>query len=77
MFGLLIRTIVWTISVRGMTCFQSVSDFSQRFSRQPNSEKNKLGCTKAQPQRGEMSIEQIYPPGGKPQRGEMCITSKL
>ncbi len=42
-----------------LTCFQSVSDFSQRSLCQTNSEKNKFGCTDVQPQQGGMSIETI------------------
>ena len=40
-----------------MTYFQSISDFFQCFSQQSNSEKNKLGYTKAQPQRGDIASQ--------------------
>lgn len=69
-------TIVWTISVRFMPDSQNISEFSESFSHKRNSQKNKIGCAKRQPQRGEMFIE-IRPPRHKPQRGEMFIVLKI
>ena len=70
-------TIVWTVFVEFITCFQSFSDFSQSFSQKRNSQKNKLDCTNGQSRRDEMSIEMAYLPSPKPRRGDMCIVLKL
>ena len=65
-------TIVWTISIRSMTCFYSVSNFSESSLHKPNSKKNKLRCTNEQPQRGDMSIETTYPQDISPS-GAICL----
>ena len=54
--GYLIVTIVWTISICFMLCFQVFADFSLSFGWERNSQKKNFRCKQEQPQRGGMSI---------------------
>ena len=49
-------TILWTISICFMLCFQVLADFSLSFGWERNSQKKNFRCKQEQPQRGGMSI---------------------
>ncbi len=70
-------TIVWTVSVEFITCFQRISGFSESFSHKRNSTKINSAAPIGQSRRDEMSIETAYPPSPKPRKGGMCIVLKL
>ena len=58
-FNCVTSTILWTISICFMFCFQVFADFSFSFLRERHSQKKNFRCKQEQPQRGGMSIDTL------------------